>query len=191
MTNLRRSGAPGLLAVGAVATAPSRGPDPVASPALSPRPRTATCPTVLVRGAPAPAQGGLTHWECGHGSLVPGWRGDVGAHKHGGRAASQAVPGAVGTKSLGRAGLPHREHGGALGHHQPDLLSSQRRKGQGPLGLTQQGVATPSPQCYGYAGPRSVEGWALPLGSEGEPCPLSLSFSLSWHFMGRNLTSIH
>lgn len=47
------------------------------------------------------------------------------------------VPDAVGTKRLVRAGLPHREHGGALGRHQPDLLSSQRRPGQGPLGLTQ------------------------------------------------------
>lgn len=92
----------------------------------------------------APAQGvahtlRLVPWGCGHVSLVRGGLGreDLGAHKHGGPPSCQPVPDAVGTRSLVRAGLPHREHRGAWGRHQPDLLSSQRRQGQGPLGFTQ------------------------------------------------------
>lgn len=47
------------------------------------------------------------------------------------------LPDAVGTESLLRAGLPHWEHRGTLGLHQPGFLSSQRHQGQGPLGLPQ------------------------------------------------------
>ena len=73
--SFKRNGAPGLPAVGAAAAAASRGLGPVATPALPPSPVPATCPPVLVRRAPAPAEGAaytldLVPWECGRVSLV-------------------------------------------------------------------------------------------------------------------------
>lgn len=131
--SFQRSGAPGLPAVGAVAAAAGGGLGPAASPPPPPSTVPATCPLVLARREPR----GLQRRPLRRWARPPGNAGLVGGRgpEKGGRQLTEAVvwprprpsPDAVGTESLVRAGPPH----------QPGLLSSQRHRGQGPLGLPQ------------------------------------------------------
>lgn len=95
----------------------------MATPARPPSPATAACPPALVRLTTAPAGGvastlGVGPWGCGRVSLYQGWTWERGCRKLTNMVVPprpRPVPGAVGTQSPVRAGLPHGEHRGASG----------------------------------------------------------------------------